>query len=224
MATAKRADKERARALRASGWTMGEIAEEVGVSKSSVSLWTTDVEFDDAAWLERVAIRRTPASMSRRRSRLALRRVQQIEEANRSGKERIGRLTEKEFLVAGLALYAGEGSKSDGKVALANTNPAMLLFFVRWLRHFFAIDESRLRLRLYLHEGLDLEAANAFWSDLTGIPTSQFGKPYRAVADPTIRRSKHVMGCPAVSYNCAPTHRRIMGMMTALLGSGAFPG
>ena len=40
----------------------------------------------------------------------------------------------------------------------------MIAFFLAWLRRFFEVDESRLRLRLYLHEGLDLDAANAFWS------------------------------------------------------------
>ena len=60
----------------------------------------------------------------------------------------------------------------------------MILFFCCWLRRFFEIDESRLRVRLYPHEGLDLAATIAYWSALTGIPPSQFGKPDRAVAGP----------------------------------------
>jgi hypothetical protein len=44
------------------------------------------------------------------------------------------------------------------------------------------IDESKFRFRLYLHEGLDLEATNQFWSSATRIPLSQFGKPYRGRA------------------------------------------
>ena len=43
----------------------------------------------------------------------------------------------------------------------------MLRFFCAWLRHFFEVDESRLRMRLYLHQGLDLDEATAFWSELT---------------------------------------------------------
>ena len=38
-------DHERARALRAQSWTLQEIADELGVAKSSVSLWVRDVEF-----------------------------------------------------------------------------------------------------------------------------------------------------------------------------------
>jgi hypothetical protein len=35
----------------------------------------------------------------------------------------------------------------------------------------------------------------------------QFGTPYQAVPDPSIRRSKHPLGCPAVSYASSVTHR-----------------
>jgi hypothetical protein len=97
-------------------------------------------------------------------------------------------------------------------------------FYGAWLRRFFTVDESRLRVRLYLHEGLDLDATVAFWSALTGIPPSQFGKPYRAVPDPTIRHAKHVHGCVTVSYSCSATHRSIMGLISALLSGTALPG
>jgi len=73
----------------------------------------------------------------------------------------------------------------------------MIWMFVTWLRRFFDVDEMRLRVRLYLHDGLDLAAAIRFWSELTGISPNQFIKPYRASADSTIRRMKHVMGCLA---------------------------
>jgi len=37
------------------------------------------------------------------------------------------------------------------------------------------------------------------------------------VPDPSIRRSKHPLGCPAVSYASSVTHREIMGLVQALL-------
>ena len=96
--------------------------------------------------------------------------------------ERFPPISDAEFLVAGVALYAGEGSKGDGAVQFANTDPAMIRFFCAWLRHFFEVDESRLRARVYLHEGLDLERAETFWSSLTGLPRRQFRRAHRAVA------------------------------------------
>jgi hypothetical protein len=70
-------------------------------------------------------------------------------------------VSEREFLVAGVALYAGEGSKTDGCVRFANSDPRMIYFYCCWLRRFFTVDESRLRVHLYLHEGLDLASAIA---------------------------------------------------------------
>jgi hypothetical protein len=144
--------------------------------------------------------------------------------AAHEGRARIGRLSEREFLVAGVALSAGEGSKRDGSVRFVNSNPRMVVFFCSWLRHFYEIDEARLRLTLYLHQGLDLAAAMTYWSALTGVPPSQFGKPYRAVPDPSIRHAKHVHGCITVRYSCSATHRSIMGLVSALLGDAAIPG
>jgi hypothetical protein len=114
-------------------------------------------------------------------------------------------------------LYAGEGSKGEGRVKFVNSDPRMVAFFCSWLRHFFDVDETRLRVQLYLHEGLDLETALAFWVEVTAVPREQFIKPYRAVPDPSIRRAKHPMGCPSVSYACTRTHREVTGLVEALL-------
>ena len=212
----KLAERQQARDLRRTGLPLAEIAARLGVSKSSVSLWVRDVAFEP----------RPPVTRGRRRAPNALQRRKQaeIDRLLEEGRARIGRLSEREFLVAGVALYAGEGSKGDGSVRFVNSDPRMVALFCSWLRHFYEIDESRLRLSLYLHQGLDLSAATAYWSALTGIPESQFRKPYRAVPDPSIRRAKHVHGCITVSYSCSTTHRSIMGLVSALLGGAVTPG
>jgi transcriptional regulator with XRE-family HTH domain len=212
----KLAERQQARQLRRTGLPLVEIAARLGVSKSSVSLWVRDVAFEP----------RPPVTRGRRRAPNALQRRKQaeIDRLLEEGRSRIGRLSEREFLVAGVALYAGEGSKGDGTVRFVNSDPRMVALFCSWLRHFYEIDESRLRLSLYLHQGLDLAAAIAYWSALTGIPESQFRKPYRAVPDPSIRRAKHVHGCITVSYSCSTTHRSIMGLVSALLGDAVTPG
>jgi transcriptional regulator with XRE-family HTH domain len=219
----KTTERERARELRAAGWTYAEICAELDVSRSSVSLWARDVPVDETTWAERAEANRRAGARLRRHP-FADRRRQEIERLMDEGRARIGRLSERELLAAGAALYAGEGSKRDGEVRFANSDPRMILFFVAWLRHFFEIDESRLRIRLYLHEGLDLIEAQRFWSSLTSIPERQFHKPYRAVADVSRRQAKHPLGCPSIVYGCASTHRGIMGLVNALLTCEALPG
>jgi len=210
--------QERARELRAMSWRLTEIAAELGVSKSSVSLWVRDVPCGP------IVRRNGHAHGERGPNKLQVAKAEEIARLKAEGAAVIGRLSERDFLIAGTALYAGEGSKTDSKMGFANCDPRMMLFFVIWFRRFFDIDESRIRLLLYLHQGLDLEAAVAFWGQLLEIPHSQFGKPYRAVADPSIRHSKHPLGCPSVRYNSAPISRFVSGLMGGLLDCRNFPG
>jgi hypothetical protein len=208
-------EQARARELRAQGHTLADIATVLGVAKSSVSLWVRDVELTPSP-------RRTGAQRRPHPAHEA--KLRQIEELNAEGITRIGVLSAEAFLAAGAALYAGEGSKGDGSVKFANTDPKIVSFFCAWLRRFFEIDESRLRAKVYLHAGLDLDAAELHWSAVTGIPRSQFGKAYRPEPRHGIRHTKHEYGCAYVVYACATTHRRIMGLVRALLTSGAIPG
>ena len=152
---------------------------------------------------------------------LQRRKQAEIDGLREEGRRRIGELSEEAFLAAGAALYAGEGSKADGCVKFANSDPRMMAFFAAWLRYFFVIDESRLRGIVYLHEGLDIDEAQAFWSRITGVPLTRFTQPYRAVADASIRTTKHAHGCAYLVYSCSRTHRSIMGLVAALLSSGA---
>jgi hypothetical protein len=213
----KLAERERARELRAQAWTINEIVSELGVSRSSVSVWVRDVNFDEATRAVRGGANRRRGARKRGPNRLQQRKQAEIDRLFAEGIERIGRLSDRDLLIAGTALYAGEGAKRDGVVKFANSDPRMVLLFCAWLRRFFHVDESRLRVHLYLHQGLELDRAHSFWSALTGIPLTQFGRPYRAVPDPSIRRSKHPLGCPAVTYASSITHREIMGLVHALL-------
>jgi hypothetical protein len=208
-------EQEEARRLRASGKTLLEIAEQLHVAKSSVSTWVRDVPYTPSKRRNGPQARFHPWKA---------RKLAEIEECDRIGREMIGQMDDAALLAAGVALYAGEGSKRDGAVTFANTDGRMVALFCAWLRRFFRIDEQRLRARVYLHEGLDLDAAEDHWSNVTGIPRAQFGKPYRAIADPTMRSTKHEMGCVYVSYNCSRTHRIIVGLMNGLLSSEAIPG
>ncbi|MBW3562282.1 MAG: helix-turn-helix domain-containing protein [Actinobacteria bacterium] len=209
-------ERQRARELRAQAWTLQEIADELDVSRSSVSVWVRDVQFTPKP-------RKRTARFTSGPDKLRRRKLDQIQRLLDEGDERIGGMSERDLLIAGVALYAGEGGKTDGRVDFANSDPRFIAFFCEWLRRFFTVDESRLRVYLYLHAGLDLAAANAYWSEVTRIPLDQFGKPYRAEPDGGIRTTKHQYGCPRISYCCSETHRAIMGLVHGLLNSVPLP-
>ena len=94
----------KARELRAEGRTVAAIAAELGVAKSSVSLWVRDVPY--------VPQPRQP-SPHRRVHPQHMARLAEIEECDELGAARIGALSDQAFLAAGAALYAGEGAKHE---------------------------------------------------------------------------------------------------------------
>ena len=76
------------------------------MSKSSVSLWVRDVPFEPRLGPVR-GRRRAPNALQRQRQA-------EIDRLVAEGRERIGRLSEREFLVSGVALYAGREAKQTG--------------------------------------------------------------------------------------------------------------
>src|SRR4051794_16978529 len=93
--------QEKARLMRAENMTLADIAATLGVSKSSVSVWVRDVPFTPSK--RRYGPQHRPHPFH-------LAKLRQIEELNELGIQRIGTLGEEAFLVAGVALYAGEGA------------------------------------------------------------------------------------------------------------------
>jgi len=96
----KLAEQQQARRLRRTGLPLAEIAATLGVSRSSVSLWVRDVEF--------TPLPRPPRGRRRAPNALQRRKQAEVDRLVEEGRARVGRLSEREFLVAGIALYAGE--------------------------------------------------------------------------------------------------------------------
>jgi len=68
--------------------------------------------------------------------------LQEIERCRAEAGELFRVLTPEGLRLFVLGLYAGEGSKTQGTVSMANTNALFLRAFVTWLRSEFALDES----------------------------------------------------------------------------------
>lgn len=210
-------EQAKARVLRAHAWTLQDIADELGVAKSSVSTWVRDVDFEPSP--RRASRRREPNALQRRKA-------DEIAAMDAWGVERLGVLGDQAFLAAGAALYAGEGAKRDGKVIFVNCDPLLVEMHVAWLRRFFDIDEGRLRARLHLHDSGDVRVATDFWSKVTGVPIEQFIAPciVPSPSETALRGNRHEFGCCTVRYSCSRTHRAVMGLVRALLSSPDLPG
>jgi hypothetical protein len=164
----KTSEQRRARDLRALGWSIGEIEQELHVSRSSVSLWVRDVVLDDAA-VARLSTRvglgpRTSAERSRARARAT--RTAHQQEGRRLANERDG------SYAAGCMLYWAEGAKARNSLKVINADPEVLVFFVRFLRRHFGVPDEKMRVFCNLfadHVERQTEIEN-FWLERLDLP------------------------------------------------------
>ena len=89
-------------------------------------------------------------------------------------------LAEENLRIIAISLYWAEGFQSEKAhtVDFANSNPHMISIFVLYLRTICQVDPDRLRCYLYCYENQNIPQIISFWSEITGIPKTQFTKPY----------------------------------------------
>jgi hypothetical protein len=110
---------------------------------------------------------------------------------------------EHELKLAAIMLYWAEGYKVGkmNTVDFANSDPAMVVIFRRFLLEICGVDETRLRFHLYCYPDQDIESLHKFWSELLNIPLSQFVKPYISkTTSPGVRGSRMIHGLAHIVY------------------------
>ena len=170
----QREDKQRARELRTQGWSYNDILQEVSVSKSTLSLWLRDIPLTDeqiAALLSKQDAGREKfirSTTSRRNDRWA--------EYHAEAEAEYAELSKAPAFMFGLALYIGEGSKTQpNSLRFANCDPRVIR---RGLQFFLKIGllMPQIRCAVHLHPNLDVAEAEAYWQEATGLLPLQFYK------------------------------------------------
>lgn len=170
----------KARKMRTDGESVKEIARELKVSKSTVSLWVRDIILS-VEQLERLKKRQMVGAEKGRLCNALLqkrKRLKLIEDGKRQGIEKLGNLSEKEFFVAGIALYWAEGNKKTRKVRFCNSDPRLINFMIEWLKKSFRIRTEDLVADVGINEihRPREKAVKKYWSEVTDIPIARFRK------------------------------------------------
>ncbi len=106
-------------------------------------------------------------------------RQQTLDEIYKREQKSLLPITDREMYVAGLMLYWGEGLKASwGRVSFSNTNPAMILFAIKWLTDCCGVPREKLQIRFHFYSDMDIEKEHQYWQNLLNLPRSQFRKPY----------------------------------------------
>lgn len=173
----KATEQENAKRLRAKGWLMPEIARKLGVSKSSVHLWVSEVSFTD----------RGKASHEKKikesnKARFASQHVDarvKIHKDRREAWRKEGRLQAmlgNPRHAFSCALYWGEGGKSKNDVRMCNSDISIMLTFITFLKEFFGIKNEELKVKIIGYtDCVSQEEVEKHWVNGLNIPGAEFG-------------------------------------------------
>jgi len=177
----KNEKKSEAIKLRKKNKSYRQIAEVLGVSKSTVAYWFKDID-----WSSDIK-----KQLQKRNREISRKRLEHLNNLKREKWSRVYKGAEdearKEFeknkknriFLLGLAIYWGEGDKnfSDGQVKVSNIDPELLRLFKTFLEKLCKIKKEKIKANLLLYSDLKADECLGYWSRAIGIEKNNFYKP-----------------------------------------------
>lgn len=168
-------------ALRQKGRSLGDIAKELSVSKSTASLWVRNIPL---SLNQKKLLKERSRNAGREKFKQAAQKrhvdfVQKIAAAQNDAQKDIGTLSNKEHFMVGLGLYWGEGyKKGSNELGFTNSDKKIIQFYIQWLERHFSITKSDLILRVTINivHAQRKDEIVRYWSEITGTEEGQFSK------------------------------------------------
>lgn len=170
--------KLKALKLRRSGQSIIVIAKKLGVSKGSISSWCRNVKLTphQKEQLLQNSIKAGHKGRLLGAETNHRKKQERIDFYRKSGTNDVGTISDRDLLMAGVALYWGEGSKNN-KLAFSNSDPAMIKFMFKWFQKTMGVDKNDFMPRIAINDMHKPRADRVlkFWSNLLKLPETQFG-------------------------------------------------
>jgi predicted transcriptional regulator len=189
----KLAQHAHAKELRKRGFTYGEIAKIVSVSKSTVGQW-----FSRETWSKSITEenqKRASRENSKRISLLNKARGNQYKklyaEAERSAITEFKHYKNNPLFIAGLMLYVGEGDSADNHlIRITHTKIDIHRIFIKFAMEYLGVSREKIRFWVLLYPDLVPKKCLQTWSKSLHIPITQFHK-YQIVERKSAKRTLH---------------------------------
>jgi len=163
--------------LRKLGKSYGQIRKELGVSKSTLSVWLRKYPLNR----EQIRILKDENEdrIEKFRETMRLKRERRLQIYYKEMQKEVLPFSQKELFLAGVFLYWGEGGKTErGQVTISNTDPTVIKFSLHWMIHALKIPKEKIKIVLHLYQDMVIDSEIEYWSTALHIPKSQFAKPY----------------------------------------------
>lgn len=172
-------ERNKAIELRKNGVAMGEIAERLGVAKSSVSYWVRDIPLTQTQRNKLNAKGHSVDAIEKRRiSRLRNLQTKR-NEIIESAKIEAETLSTNPLWCVAVSMYWGEGGKTQNMARIANSDPAVVTLMMKFFREVCLIPEEKFRGHIHTFEHCDVGKTEEYWSVISDIDRKQFFKTYK---------------------------------------------
>jgi transcriptional regulator with XRE-family HTH domain len=174
---AKFLQKIEARKLRSQGKSVNDIARDLEVSKSTVSIWCRDINLSKKQIDKLIASKEKGITLGRLKG-AAMQRQKRLDNIKSAEDEtlNIKKISDKEFWFFGLALYLAEGSKNTNRVQFTNSDKRIIYFMLLWFKRFYGISASDIRCSILINESHKNreDLLKNFWSRYLGVSLDNF--------------------------------------------------
>ncbi len=172
-------EKNEAIKLRREGYAIKTIAKEIGVAKSSVSLWVRDIKLSIEQTNKLKLSPFTSVAIERRRTSRLENELKKRQSAVLHAQNEIPSINNTDLWLMGVMLYWAEGGKTQRMVRFSNGDPQMIKIMIKFFKDICKVHDGKIRGYIHIHESLDYKAAEIYWSNISGIPLHKFFKTYR---------------------------------------------
>ncbi|MGA3292055.1 MAG: hypothetical protein ABSC49_02835 [Candidatus Microgenomates bacterium] len=119
-----------------------------------------------------------------------------------SAKDEYLKLKEDRLFVLGLAIYWGEGNKTEcGRIAFVNSDVRMLKVMIRFYREVLNIPEDKLRAEIFIYNDINEKKALDFWAKSLNLDKRQFIKTQVLPSKSGITKHKVINGMCDIYYS-----------------------
>jgi len=162
--------KQRAIDLRGKGYSYSYIAKLVPVSKSTLSDWLGKIPFVPNKHTIETIGKALAASGAKKHAI----KLESLNRAKMQSEKDIVEISKRDLFMLGLAIYIGEGGKSNDITRVVNADPRIIRLSIKWFVEICGIKTEQIRIRLYLYPDNDEKECIDYWSGFTKVPVNQF--------------------------------------------------
>lgn len=154
--------------LRTAGYTYSYIAEKTGLAKSTLSHHLAQIPYVPN---KHTIHQSTLAQLQSAKTKHAQKQLR-ISNVQKEAEKEFSRLSKRDIFIAGIALYAGEGSKTQNLVRLVNADSNVVRFFIKWLNQ-LGVTNDHIMLRVHGYPDMNRIEAETYWLQETRLEKIQ---------------------------------------------------